>query len=62
MPVVRIDMLEGRDRDVKRKLIQNVSKAVAESLGIELGWVQVVLNEVSKDNWGKDGEQMSRMK
>lgn len=62
MPIVKIDIWEGRDRDTKRKLIQAVSKAVAESLNIPIEHVHVVINEPSKDNWGLHGEQVSRLK
>ena len=61
MPVVRIDMWEGRDKETKRKLIQSVSKAVADSLDIEIDRVEIILNEVPKDNWGKNGEQASEL-
>jgi len=47
--------------NTKRKLIQAVSKTVAESLGIEIDRIHVVLNEVSKDNWGMKGEQASEL-
>ncbi|MCH8003873.1 MAG: 2-hydroxymuconate tautomerase family protein [Nanoarchaeota archaeon] len=61
MPVVRIDMWEGRDKETKRKLIQSVSKAVADSLGIEVDRIEIILNDVPKDNWGKNGEQASEL-
>jgi len=61
MPVVRIDMWEGRDKETKRKLIQSVSKAVADSLGIEMDKVEIIINDVHKDNWGKEGEQASEL-
>jgi len=61
MPVVRIDMWEGRDKETKRKLIQSVSKAVADSLGIEVDRVEIILSDVPKDNWGKDGKQASEL-
>lgn len=61
MPVVRIDLWEGRNIDTRRKLIQSVSRAVSESLDIPCERVHVILNEVSKDNWGMKGEQASRL-
>jgi 4-oxalocrotonate tautomerase len=62
MPIVKIDIWEGRDRDSKRKLIQSVSKAVAESLDIPVEHIHVVINELPKDNWGMRGEQASRIR
>lgn len=62
MPFVKIDMWEGRDKEAKKKLIQAVSRAVAESLGISIDWVHVVINDVPKDNWGLKGEQASEIR
>jgi 4-oxalocrotonate tautomerase len=62
MPVVKIDMWEGRPRKKKEKLIQNVTKAVSDSLGCPKEDVTVILSDVSKDNWGCGGVQASRLK
>ena len=61
MPVVKIDMWEGRDRETKRKLIQAVTKAVSETLNVSAEHIHIILNEVPKDNWGLMGEQASRL-
>ncbi len=61
MPLVKIDLWAGQERDVKRELIQSVSKAVSESLGIPIEYVHIVLNEAPKDNWGLHGDQASRL-
>ena len=61
MPVVKIDMWEGRDRETKRKLIQAVTKAVSETLNVSAEHIHIILNEVPKDNWGMMGEQASRL-
>ncbi|MBN1156898.1 2-hydroxymuconate tautomerase family protein [Candidatus Woesearchaeota archaeon] len=62
MPIVTIEMWEGRDKELKRKLIQNVTKAVSETLGIAEDHTQAIIHEVPTDNWGIRGEQASRMK
>ncbi len=59
MPVVKIDMWEGRDKAMKRKLIQAVSKTVAETLTIPVDRIHVIITDVPKDNWGLKGEQAS---
>ena len=61
MPIVKIDMWNGRDKDAKKKLIQSVSKAVSESLNIPIEHVHIVINDVSKDNWELKGEQASKV-
>ena len=61
MPVIKIDIWEGKDKETKKKLIKSVSKAVSESLDIPIEWVHVVLVESPKDNWGINGEQASEL-
>ena len=55
-------MWEGRSKEIKRTLIQAVSKATAESLEIPIERVQVYINNVSKDDWGIKGDQASEIK
>ncbi|MCD6493399.1 MAG: 2-hydroxymuconate tautomerase family protein [Archaeoglobaceae archaeon] len=61
MPVIKVDMWEGRDKDTKRELIQAITKAVSETLNVSAEQIHVIINEVPKDNWGIAGEQASRL-
>ena len=61
MPVIKIDMWEGRDKETKRKLIQSVSKAVSETLAIPNERIHIIITDVSKDNWGLKGDQASQI-
>ena len=61
MPVVKIDLWEGRDKETKRKLIQSISKTMSEVLGIPVERIQIIINDVSKDNWGLKGDQASEI-
>jgi len=62
MPVVRIELWEGRTLEQKDKLIRKVTDAVVKSLKIKPQQVIVILNEVSKDHWGVGGERSSKRK
>jgi len=62
MPVVKIDMWEGRTVEQKEKLIKSVSDAVANTLGISKEHVTVIINDVPKTNWGLKGEQASKIR
>ncbi len=55
MPMVRIEMWEGRTDEVKEEMIRKVSKAVAETSGAPIEDVQVVLFDVPKKHWGIGG-------
>ncbi|MBM3308704.1 MAG: 4-oxalocrotonate tautomerase [Candidatus Altiarchaeales archaeon] len=62
MPVVRIELWEGRTLEQKDKLIKEVTHAVVKTLKIEPQHVIVILQEVSKDHWGVGGERSSKKK
>ena len=61
MPLVKIDMWEGRSEETKEKLIRNVSDTVARTLDISLDHVAVILYDVPKSNWGIKGVPSSKM-
>lgn len=60
MPVVRVDMWEGRTEKAKEKLIKSITKAFTE-IGVNPEWVTVIINDVPKTNWGSGGRQASKM-
>ncbi|MCU0641115.1 MAG: tautomerase family protein [Candidatus Margulisbacteria bacterium] len=57
MPVVKIGMWAGREKGTKKKLIENVTKTVCETLGCPAQAVIVILEDIPKENWGQDGKQ-----
>jgi len=62
MPVIRIDMWEGRNLEQKDDLIREVTEAVVKALKVNHQDVVVILNEVSKDHWGVGGQRSSKKK
>lgn len=61
MPIVRIDLWEGRSFETKEKLVVEVSKAVSKSLEISPEKVMVVLQESPKENWGIMGKPAHKL-
>lgn len=61
MPLVKIDMWEGRSEETKEKLIRDVSHTVARTLDVSLDHVTVILYDVPKSNWGIKGVPCSKM-
>ncbi len=61
MPLVKIDMWEGRSEEKKEKLIRDVSDAVARSLDVSLDHVTVILYDIPKVNWGIKGVPASKI-
>ncbi len=59
MPVVIVEMWQGRDEEQKSKLIKGITKAFVD-IGVPASALQIVLHDVPKCNWGTGGEQASK--
>ena len=55
MPIVTINILEGRTKEQKTNLIKNVSTAVIETLAVPSERVRVIINEMPFENYGIAG-------
>jgi len=55
MPLVKIYLWKGRDKEKKKELIKKVTSAVVDAIDCSAEAVQVIINEVNKDNWGIGG-------
>ncbi|MHB9150923.1 MAG: 2-hydroxymuconate tautomerase [Thermoleophilia bacterium] len=55
MPLVRIDLWPTVTRDQKKALIKNVTDAVVSAVGCPTMAVEILLNEVDKENWAQGG-------
>jgi 4-oxalocrotonate tautomerase len=56
MPLVQIYMYEGRTKELKTKLIEEVTKAVVDSLGVKPEAVEVILQDVPRQHWARAGK------
>ncbi|WP_336275237.1 tautomerase family protein [Vreelandella indica] len=55
MPVVNIQMFDGRD-EAKPAIAKAVTDAIAQHGNIDPQYVYVIFNDVSMDNWAISGE------
>lgn len=60
MPVVIIEMWEGRTEEQKERLIKGVTKAF-EEIGVKAEWLNIIIHDVPKSNWGTGGKQASKL-
>jgi 4-oxalocrotonate tautomerase len=58
MPVIHIYVWEGFSNEAKKKVISDITK-VFVNLGIPAEAVEIIIHEISKDNWGISGMQAS---
>ena len=60
MPVVIVEMWEGRTEEQKERLIEGITKAFNE-IGVKAEWLNIIIHDVPKTNWGTHGEQASKL-
>mgnify|MGYP003383512843 CR=1 FL=1 len=56
MPLAEITIVEGRAPEKKRKMLEEVTKAIAESLDAPIESIRVVIREVPPAHWGIGGK------
>ncbi|MCS7232258.1 MAG: 4-oxalocrotonate tautomerase [Elusimicrobiota bacterium] len=62
MPIITIEMWEGRDKDTKRKLVEKLTQATCEVLGCPKQAVTIVIYDIPKHNWAQEGKLASEEK
>lgn len=58
MPVIHVYVWKGFSNEAKKKVIAGITKLFAE-MGVPAEAVEVIIQEVPKENWGVGGEQAS---
>lgn len=56
MPIVQVELLEGRTIEQKRTLVEKVTQAIVESVGAPAENVTVIIRDMPKENLGKAGK------
>lgn len=59
VPIVSIDMFEGRTIEQKRALVKKVTEAISETLGVSGEHVHIVLREMKRENYAEGGVPFS---
>lgn len=59
MPIVRIEMLEGRSAEVKAELGAAITQAMSSIAGANPDQTTVIIAEMSPDNWISGGLSVS---
>lgn len=59
MPIVQIELLEGRTTAQKRLLVEKVTQAIMESIGAPADKVTIIIRDMPKENYAKAGKLAS---
>jgi 4-oxalocrotonate tautomerase len=62
MPIVRIELLQGRTPALKDELIVRVTDAVVTTLGVDPEQVRVLLYELPPEHWAVGGQTKAAQK
>lgn len=61
MPIVTVNMMEGRSDEQKEQMIAEVSDALVRSLGAPIESVRVLINEMPKQHFGIAGQSAKKL-
>ena len=59
MPVIQINMLEGRTPEKKEELIRRMTDTAADVLEVKTSSVRIIINEMKLEHFGIDGESVA---
>ncbi|MBU8787590.1 MULTISPECIES: 4-oxalocrotonate tautomerase [Bacillus] len=62
MPIVHIQLLEGRPAEKVEEVIQSVTDTISATLGAPKENVRVLVTEIPKSHWGIGGTPASKAK
>jgi 4-oxalocrotonate tautomerase len=59
MPLIQIQLFEGRSEDVKREYAQAITEAAVKIMGCSAESVDVIYQDVKKSDWATAGKLWS---
>lgn len=59
MPILHLEMHPGRTLEQKRAFVREVTRVTVETLACPPESVDVVITEVSREAWGKNGKLLA---
>lgn len=56
MPLIQVNMLEGRSQAAKAAFAESVTQAAVENLGVKTEQVRVLIHEIAPESWFTAGQ------
>jgi 4-oxalocrotonate tautomerase len=56
MPIIRVEMWEGRSKELKKVLVEKITNVTCETLGCPKEAVTIVIYDIPKYNWAQEGK------
>lgn len=61
MPIVQLQILQGRSEEKIAEVIENVTNTISETLDAPKESIRVIVTEIPKTHWGRAGKPMSKV-
>ncbi len=55
MPIIQVEMLEGRTVEQKREMVKRVTQAVADTVNCPKDAIKIIIREMDKQNYAEGG-------
>lgn len=55
MPTINVQLFAGRTIEQKRQFVEAVTRVTCETLNCTPGSVDIILTDVTKENWASEG-------
>jgi 4-oxalocrotonate tautomerase len=62
MPLIHVEMFEGRTPDIKREFVEAITRETCRVLRCEPAAVEIILRDVKKSDWASGGVIWSEKK
>ena len=59
MPIIKIEMFEGRSLEQKRELVESFTKEMVRICKTDADSINIIIEDVKKENWGAGGKLCS---
>jgi 4-oxalocrotonate tautomerase len=56
MPIVTIELIEGRTVDQKREIVKQITEAIKNVTNIPEDVIEVIFHDLKKENYSKGGK------
>jgi len=62
MPLIQVEMFEGRTPEIKREFVEVITRETCRVLKCEPGAVAIIMRDVKKSDWASGGVLFSEKK
>jgi 4-oxalocrotonate tautomerase len=60
MPIINVQLIEGRPKEKIEEVIYNITNTVSETLDAPKESIRVIVSEIPKSHWGIAGVPVSK--